>query len=558
MPDTSGNAASYFVDRHRDGPVGAKAAFVEAGAGGRTITYQDLALQSDRLGALYERHGLRAEDRAAMLVLDLIEFPVIFWGSLKAGIVPVPLNTLLPAEVYNAILLDSRARALFVSAELLPAVEPVLARNPYLQAVFVIDRGELGAASSSSFSGKLLGSNAKQPNGGKTFPFAAELAASERRATLAAGEDECAFWLYSSGSTGVPKGVRHVHGSLKFTADTYARQVLGIQQQDVVFSAAKMFFAYGLGNAMTFPMAVGATTFLLPDRPTPDSVMAVIEQARPTVFYAVPTLYAAMLAKFEGKSPKGAGRLRRCISAGEALPEDVGKRWKKIFGVDLLDGVGSTELLHIFLSNQPGDVVYGTSGVAVPGYELRLVDEQGNPVAAGEIGELLVNGASAAEGYWNQRDKSRTTFEGVWTRTGDKYVLREDGRLVYCGRTDDMFKVSGIWVAPFEVEQAIVSHPSVLEAAVVAERDANGLEKPKAYVVLKPDVSSEGIAEALKLLVQEKIGKWKYPRWVEIVTELPKTATGKIQRFKLREKHSAADRVDAGGEKLDRRQRAQA
>ena len=518
MPGTNGNAAAYFVDRHRTGPAGAKAAFIEAGPGGRTITYRDLALQTDRMAALYERHGLRAEDRAAMLVLDLIEFPIIFWGSMKAGIVPIPLNTLLPAEVYNAILMDSRVRALFVSAELLPTVAPILAGNPYLQAVFVIDRGKAGAAASSSFLG---GDNAKQRNGAKTLDFAAELAASEGRPTLTMSEDESAFWLYSSGSTGAPKGVRHVHGSLKFTADTYAREVLGIQEQDVVFSAAKMFFAYGLGNAVTFPMSVGATTVLLPEWPSTGSVLEVIEQARPTIFCAVPTLYAAMVAKFEGKAPKGIDRLRRCISAGEALPEEVGKRWKRIIGVDILDGVGSTELLHIFLSNRPEDVVYGTSGVAVPGYGLRLVNEQGNQVKPGEIGELLVSGASAADGYWNQRDKSRSTFEGNWTRTGDKYVLREDGRLVYCGRTDDMFKVSGIWVSPFEVEQTLVSHPSVLEAAVVAERDADGLEKPKAYVVLAPGASGEGIAEALKAHVQDKIGKWKYPRWVEVVRRTP-------------------------------------
>jgi 4-hydroxybenzoate-CoA ligase len=539
MSQANGNAAEYFVDRHRTGPVAGKPAFIEAGAGGRTITYQDLALQSDRMPALLERHGLRAEDRAAMLVLDTVEFPVIFFGSMKAGVVPIPLNTLLSTEVYNAIFLDSKARALFVSAELLPTVEPVLAGNPYLQAVFVIRRGKPESSSSPSLFGKLFGESPKQHKGPKMLSFAAELAASERRPILQVSEDESAFWLYSSGSTGVPKGVRHVHSSMKYTADTYGRQVLGIREDDVVYSAAKMFFAYGLGNAITFPMSVGATTYILPDRPTPDSVAAVIEQARPTIFYGVPTLYAAMVAKFENAPPKGIDRLRSCVSAGEALPEEVGKKWKQIFGADILDGVGSTELLHIFLSNRPGEVVYGTSGVAVPGYELRLVDEHGAQVKTGEIGELLVNGASAADGYWNQREKSRTTFEGSWTRTGDKYELREDGRLVYCGRTDDMFKVSGIWVAPFEVEQAIVSHPAVLEAAVVAERDADGLEKPKAYVVLKAGQSAEGIPEALKLYVQEKIGKWKYPRWIEVVNELPKTATGKIQRFKLRSQQGA-------------------
>ncbi len=557
MTEPSGNAAYYFVDRHLSGPAAAKAAFTESAPGGRTLTYEDLALQSDRMAALYERHGLRAEDRAAMLVLDQIEFPVIFWGSLKAGVIPIPINTLLSTDVYNAILLDSRARALFVSSKLLPAVEPVLAGNPYLKAVFVIE--EHDPRGGPSLLGRLFGNGAKKVRYREgIFSFAAELAASERRKLLPVSPDECAFWLYSSGSTGKPKGVRHVHSSLQYTSDTYARQVLGIKADDVVFSTAKMFFAYGFGNAMTFPMAVGASTVLLSGRPTPDSVMAVIRATRPTVFCCVPTLYAAMVAALDGKQPEGAERMRRCISAGEALPAEIGERWAAIFGVDILDGVGSTELLHIFLSNRPGDVVYGTSGVAVPGYQLRLVNEHGVPVNAGEIGELLVSGPSAADGYWNQREKSRETFEGRWTRTGDKYHLREDGRLVYCGRTDDMFKVSGIWVAPFEVEQALISHPAVLEAAVISDRDADGLEKPKAYVVLKPGASGEGIAEDLKEHVKEKVGKWKYPRWIEIIDDLPKTATGKIQRFKLRELHGVEYEAGEPGERLDHDQRVEA
>ncbi len=507
----SQNAAAYFVDRNAAGPAAEKTAFIESEPEGRAIAYRELGVETGRMAVLLKRFCMRPEERAALLLLDEIAFPVAFWGALKAGVQPVALNTLLSTAVYGQILADCRARALFVSAALYPTVAPLLNGHPYLKHVFVVG-GETPAGA---------------------YDFDAELAASQPEPTIDVSGDDCAFWLYSSGSTGQPKGVRHVHSSLKFTADTYGAQVLGIQADDVVFSVAKLFFAYGLGNAMTFPMSVGATTVLFSGRPTPEAARDVLERLRPTIFCGVPTLYAALNAHFQQTGMPEAP-LRRCISAGEALPEEVGKRWRALSGVDILDGVGSTEMLHIFLSNAPGDVVYGTSGVAVPGYEVKLVDEHGAEPAHGEVGELLVDGASAAEGYWNQRERNRATFEGRWTRTGDKYYRDGDGRYVYCGRTDDMFKVSGIWLAPFEVEQALVSHESVLEAAVVARRDDEGLEKPMAYVVLKNGAGRAGLDEALKEHVKAKVGMWKYPRWIEFADDLPKTATGKIQRFKLR------------------------
>lgn len=504
------NAALYFVDRHVTKGRGDKACFREYPSG-RDLTYGMLAAQSDLIAGAFIKAGIAAEERVAMLVLDCIEFPQVFWGAIKRGAIPVPLNTLLAAPVYDAILRDSRATILFISDVLYPTVAPILADNPYLRHVVVIGDAPKGTTSFADFQ-----SGAKPTS------------------AFDASDDETAFWLYSSGSTGTPKGVHHIHSSMKSTADTYGAQVLGIEENDLVYSAAKFFFAYGLGNAMSFPMAAGATTILFAGRPTPDVVADILESLSPTIFCGVPTLYAAMLAYMETNGAIKAP-LRTCISAGEALPEDVGKRWAATMGTDILDGVGSTEMLHIFLSNAAGDVVYGTSGVAVPGYEVRLVDQHGTEVPSGEVGELIVNGASAASGYWNQREKTRATFEGAWTRTGDKYQQLENGRFVYCGRTDDMFKVSGIWVSPFEVESALVSHPSVLEAAVVAARDSEGLEKPKAFVVLNEGISQADLGDTLKDHVKEKIGKWKYPRWIECVDDLPKTATGKIQRFKLRE-----------------------
>ena len=512
MSDPSGsyNAVSWLLDRNVEEGRATKLAYTDTVV---ELTYGELQGQSRRVANMLRRLGVRREERVAMIMLDTVDFPAVFLGAIRAGIVPVPLNTLLTPDQYAYVLADCRARVLFISQSLLPAVKDMLRRMPDLEHVVVSGND---AAGYKKLADELAGE-------------------SDAFATAATHPDEPAFWLYSSGSTGMPKGVRHLHSNLAATADTYARQVLGIREDDVCLSAAKLFFAYGLGNALTFPMSVGATTILNSERPTPAAMFALMNKYNPTIFYGVPTLFAAMLNDEALKAERGGTRLRICTSAGEALPASVGNAWKARFNVDILDGVGSTELLHIFLSNAPGDIKYGSSGRPVPGYKVRLVDEAGTEVPDGEVGELLVDAPSAGEGYWNQRSKSRRTFEGHWTRTGDKYVRDADGRYTFCGRSDDMFKVSGIWVSPFEVESALITHPSVLEAAVVPEADPEGLLKPKAFVVLRADAELDALHEALKEYVKQKIGPWKYPRWIEVVDALPKTATGKIQRFKLRQ-----------------------
>jgi 4-hydroxybenzoate-CoA ligase len=362
--------------------------------------------------------------------------------------------------------------------------------------------------------------------------------------------DEVAYWLYSSGTTGMPKGVMHVHSSPMAMARLSGQDRIGIRKDDVVFSAAKLFFSYGLGNAIFCPMSVGASSVFYPERPTPQTVFETLRGYQPTMFYAVPTLYAAILADPDCTPENSSSRLRLCFSAGESLPAHVGQAWKARFGLDIVNGVGSTEMGHLYLTNLPHAVEYGTAGLPVKDYDLRLADDDGCDVRDEEIGELLVRGPSAAAGYWNQREKTRRTFMGEWTRTGDKYRRRSDGVYIYCGRSDDMFKVSAIWVSPFEVEAALVAHPAVLEAAVVPAEDGNGLIKPKAFVVLRDrrvNGANRALYEELKVHVKRTIGPWKYPRWIEFVDSLPKTATGKIQRFMLRSKGCAPAPERNGG-----------
>ena len=483
-----------------------KLAFIDATTGAQ-LTYGQLEEQAHRFASALRERGFAPETRVMMAMLDTPEWPVVFLGCILAGVVPIAANTLLTTKDFEFMLRDSRAQALFVSKALLPSFEPLIGKVATLKHLFIAgDTGERSVA-------QLVASGTPD----------AEVAST-------CSDDAC-FWLYSSGSTGSPKGTVHLHSHLVQTAELYGRAILGIREDDVVFSAAKLFFAYGLGNALTFPLSVGATTVLLPSRPTPADVFGVLVKYQPTIFYGVPTLYAALLAD-PARPKREQLKLRVCTSAGEALPAEIGQRWTAEYGCEILDGIGSTEMLHIFLSNRPGKVRYGTTGQPVPGYELRIVGDDGHECGPGEIGELQISGPSAAIMYWNNRAKTKATFAGEWTRSGDKYTRDADGYYTYGGRSDDMLKVGGIYVSPFEVEACLMTHAAVLEAAVIGAADHDGLVKPKAYVVLKG--GQQASAEELQAHVKSRLAPYKYPRWIAFVPELPKTATGKIQRFKLR------------------------
>jgi benzoate-CoA ligase len=516
-PGPSFNFAQHLLALNAGRPN--KAAFIDDH--GR-LAYGELAERVRRTAAALLALGLRREERVLLLMHDNIDWPVSFLGALYAGLVPVAVNTLLTADDYAYMMQHSRAQAALVSAALWPTLQAALQQGAHEVQAVIVSRPD-GAA----------------PAGTVAFETLLEQHA-PLSTPAATGRDDPGFWLYSSGSTGRPKGTVHTHANLWWTAQLYGTPVLGLTEHDICFSAAKLFFAYGLGNGLSFPLSVGATVVLMAERPTPEATFKRWVEHRPTVFFGAPTGFAGMLA-----SPKLPARqdvaLRLCSSAGEALPADIGQRFTAHYGVEIIDGIGSTEMLHIFLSNRPGQVRYGTTGWPVPGYTIELrgsEDEGGRPVPDGEIGDLYIQGPSAALMYWGNREKSRETFQGAWTKSGDKYVRNADGSYTYSGRSDDMLKVSGVYVSPFEVEATLVQHPAVLEAAVIGVADAEGLTKTKAYVVLKS--GTESSEAELKAFVKDRLAPYKYPRLIEFVPELPKTATGKIQRFKLREKEAAA------------------
>ncbi|MBJ6749512.1 benzoate-CoA ligase family protein [Geomonas anaerohicana] len=522
LPDAF-NAADHFVDRNVREGRGEKVAVL---CEDRSFTYADIQAGMNRFGNALKSLGVRMEERVSLLLLDTEVYPQAFFGAIKAGAVPVCLNTMNRTQDFQFYLNDSRSRVLVVDAPLLEQIEPIRGSLPFLEHVIVVGQRQGGGQHTPH-----AASSAVQTLRPADLDFDELLAAhSDRLDTAPTCRDDACFWLYSSGSTGSPKGTVHLQHDMVYAASTYGIKVLDIREDDVFFSAAKLFFAYGLGNGIYFPFHVGATAVYLPQRPTPEQVYATVRRHRPTLFFGVPTLYGQMLEQ-EGTMPG----VRLCVSAGEALPPAYLHRWKARFQLDILDGIGSTEMAHIFVSNRPGEITPGSSGKVVPGYEARIVDESMHDVSPGEIGTLLVKGDSAAAYYWNKHGKTSETMMGQWLNTGDKYYCDHQGYFFCAGRSDDMLKVGGIWVSPNEVEACLIEHPDVLECAVIGACDEDDLVKPMAFVVLGPAKEpSEQVETELKEFVKSSLALYKYPRWIRFMDELPKTATGKIKRFELR------------------------
>lgn len=514
------NIASYYIDSNLEQGRGSNVAILEEG---RTTTYAQLAEAVNRAGNALRNLGIESENRVLMAVPDSLEFVAVFFGAAKIGAIPIPVNTAAKPEDILYFLMDSGARVLVVQEDLWPSLQPLLGNVPGLSNVLIMPPDPAQSQVITA---------ARPDNVKYLFNSLGEVmaAASPQLTAEPTSKDDMAFFLYTSGSTGGPKGAVHLHHDMVVSTELYAKNILRISEKDIFFSASKLFFAYGLGNGSYFAFSVGAAAVYNPHRPKPETILRYIEEFRPTLFFGVPTLYATMLqvpAKHDLSS------VRYAVSAGEALPEELFHRFKEKFAVEILDGIGSTEMLHIFISNRPGDIRPGTSGRLVPGYEAKIVDEAGHALGLGDIGNLWVNGDSAAAFYWRKHTKSKATMVGEWMVTGDKYYVDTDGYYCYCGRADDMLKCSGQWVSPVEVENLLITHPSILESAIVGKQDADELVKPMAFIVLKSGSPAPSLDE-LKTFLKGKLAGYKVPHWLEVVAELPKTATGKIQRFKLR------------------------
>ncbi|MFE4896243.1 benzoate-CoA ligase family protein [Peribacillus butanolivorans] len=511
------NASYNFFQKNIEVGRGDKAAIYYED---RFYTYQEIDTSANQFGAALKELNIEMEQRVLLLLHDSPEFIISFFGAIKVGAIPIPANTLLPLKDYEFLLNNSRSKVLVTTCERWEELKVIKNRLLFLKHVILVD-GEnqpLKEADEHSFHNLIKGKDKELP------PCYSNI-------------NDQAFWLYTSGSTGEPKGVIHLQTDMEEAFKNYAKNILQITENDITFSASKLFFAYGLGNGMYFPLGAGATTVLMPDRPTAEKVFETIEKYRPTIFFGVPTLYGSMLNYLEKtKKNYDLSSIRLCVSAGEALPASYIEQWKNVFNIDIIDGIGSTESLHIYLSNQVNQIRQGSTGKVVPGYEAKIVDEDGQEAAVNEVGDLLIKGESIAASYWNLNEENKQKFIGDWLVTGDKYFKDEDGFYWYAGRIDDMMKVNGIWVSPIEIENALLSHPDILETAVVAVNDENNLIKPKAYIVLKAGVEPrEELKLEFKGFIKKVLAPYKYPRVIEFVNELPKTTTGKIQRFKLRD-----------------------
>ncbi len=503
------NAATTFVDENIARGRGQKTAIYYLD---QQFSYQDVFDRVNRSGNALRELGLEIEQRVLLILPDCPEFAFSFFGAIKIGAVPIPVNPWMKSKDYQFLLEDSRSRVMIVHESALPEVEGIWDQPRYLKNVIVVGKPK-----------------------GRALSYESTIAsASAELEAEPTSRDDIVMWNYTSGSTGSPKGAVHLQHDMITITDLFAKPVLGMRDDDICFSASKLFFSYGLGNSLYFPFRFGGSTVLWPERPEPERVLQVIERYRPTFFFSVPTLYARLL-RVENKYDLSS--LRICLSSGEPLPPAIFHQWRKKFGLELLDVVGSTEATHDFLANQPGKAKPGSSGQVTPAFEAKIVDDEGREVPVGQVGHLMVKGDANAQFYWNRHEQTKKTMLGEWLKTGDTYYRDEEDYFWYCGRSDDMLKVGGMWVSPIEVENVLMEHPSVLEAAVTGETDQDGLVKPKAYIVLKDEYrSSDQLREDLQAFVRGRLTPYKYPRWIDFVEDLPKTVTGKIQRFKLRDK----------------------